>query len=383
MRIRQILINLLGNAIKFTEKGSVGVECVLIEKHFFYQKIRISVWDTGIGMDPVYIKRLFDKFSQEDITIARKYGGSGLGMAISYELLQLMGGTIFTHSEKGIGTRFDIELTLPISSQEAHEEAIIPTEINHLAQKRVLLVEDNELNRLVASNTLAHYKIEIVEATNGLEAIEALKKEGFDVILMDLQMPIMDGLTATRIIRSELQLQIPIIALTANAFKSEIDKCKAAGMNDYITKPFEEKILIKTIERALNPLSISLITPTQPVALSNTEALYNLQAITAIGNGDKAFLNKYIHLFITQSNNALQQLKNHYANGDWNEIKNVAHSIKSSMLMLQITGAMPEIMLLEAHESHALAATEIGESIERLRAALHAVIEQLSAELTA
>ncbi len=247
-RLNQILLNLISNAIKFTDRGSVTVSVIVQPEMNGTQLMNLSVKDTGIGMDPEYLDMIFRKFTQEDKSIARKYGGTGLGMSICKELTELMGGQIEIHSEKGKGTT--VMVTIPFvtgSQQDLPEESQLIADSSLLKGKRVLLVEDNEMNRLVASILLDNYEIITEEAMNGIEAINALKQKIYDLVLMDMQMPVMNGLEATEIIRRDINPHIPIIALTANAIKGEAEKCLQAGMNDYVSKPFEEEHLINTM----------------------------------------------------------------------------------------------------------------------------------------
>ncbi|MBI1343593.1 MAG: response regulator [Terrimonas sp.] len=257
-RLKQILLNLLGNSIKFTEKGSVQVNCQLAEDRPGQQLVRLEVIDTGVGIEKEYLANLFDKFSQEDRSVTRKYGGTGLGMSITKYLVELKGGTIDVESEKNVGTR--ITIVFPLEKTEvtsiANPEYISP-DINKLSNCRILVVDDVEMNRLVASAVLSEYGVVITEAENGADAIQKLRESTFDMVLMDLQMPVMDGLNATRIIRNELKLQLPVIALTASAMRRDNEKCFEAGMNDYVTKPFNEEDLITVIQKHLVDLPIA------------------------------------------------------------------------------------------------------------------------------
>lgn len=246
LRIRQILLNIMSNAVKFTENGFVNVDCKVNASTPTSQDITITVVDSGIGMDESFLKTIFNKFTQENDSIQRKHGGTGLGMAITYELVQMMKGSVKVSSEKGKGSRFDINLVLDVDMEITQSE---PESIDYgkcLAGKKVLLVEDNMMNRLVATNVLGHFQLVTTQAIHGEEAIAILESETFDIILMDLQMPVMDGLEATRVIRSR-GITTPIIALTANAFKSEIENCLAVGMNGFVTKPFDEEDLVKVL----------------------------------------------------------------------------------------------------------------------------------------
>jgi CheY-like chemotaxis protein len=248
-RIRQILINLTGNAIKFTSDGGVTIDCFEKPKSDNSRELYLTIRDTGIGMDKKYIPNLFKKFQQEDASTARKYGGTGLGMVISKQFIDLMEGNIEVTSTKGVGTDMQVCLPLPIGdpSKVEQKEAIVETK--SLANVKVLLVDDERMNRMTAKVTLKPLNMLITEADNGLKAIEILKKDTFDIILMDCNMPEMGGMDATKIIRNELKIETPIIAWTADVFKSNIDACMAIGMNDFVPKPFEVEELLQPIIR--------------------------------------------------------------------------------------------------------------------------------------
>ena len=249
LRIEQILYNIAGNSLKFTKEGTVSIRCEMMQDFPNSQDIRISISDTGIGMGSKFLKEIFNKFSQENHAITRKFGGTGLGMSISYELVRLMKGQIKIKSKKNNGTKIHIDINLK-------KGKTINSLINNsncaklnLENISILLVEDNAINRILAKRSLLNYNCNITEVSNGHQAVEVLKNHKFDVILMDIIMPEMDGIEATRYIRNELKIDTPIIAFTANAFKSEIEKFLELGMNDYVIKPFDENLLIQTIAK--------------------------------------------------------------------------------------------------------------------------------------
>lgn len=251
VRLRQILINLLGNAIKFTEKGEISLSLKVENVEPNRQKLFFEVSDTGIGMSPEFIDKVFEQFSQEESSSTRSYGGTGLGMAISKDLVEKMGGEIFVKSEKGKGTSISFNVTLPTVAEEEvkPQKAIQPAaqkSESATSNKKILLVDDNQMNRFIARETLKPLQADIDEADNGKKACEMVEKTAYDLILMDIQMPEMDGIEAIQIMR-EMGVDTPIIALTANSFKEDIEKYAAAGFTDYITKPYDEVELIKTI----------------------------------------------------------------------------------------------------------------------------------------
>ncbi|GEM54077.1 hypothetical protein B0A58_06150 [Flavobacterium branchiophilum NBRC 15030 = ATCC 35035] len=349
LRIEQVLFNLVGNSLKFTKKGSINLTCKLLENHPDKQKIEIAVADTGIGMDKKYIDSIFKKFSQEDKEVTRKFGGTGLGMSISKELVQLMKGHINIESEKEIGTIVRIVFEFPKGDVnkllEAKTEQI---EIN-LDGVSILLVEDNEMNRMVAQNSLQYFKCDVTEAVNGLQAIEMLKKKSFDIILMDIQMPELDGIEATKIIRNELHLNTPIIALSANAFKTEIEKCKNAGMTDYISKPFEEHVLYEIVSKYAAKKRVVHDTPKEvimPLQLSS-QKVYNLSAIEKMSRGNQDFVLKMIKLFIEQSKITIQKIRQAIEQDDFEEVSRLIHKIKPSIEGLGILSILDKVKLLE------------------------------------
>ena len=251
-RITQVLLNLAGNAVKFTEKGTVDVRCTLVaEPHEAgLVVVEFTIQDTGIGIEAGFLAQIFDDFSQEDSSITRQFGGTGLGLGISKKLVQLMGGELRIESQKNQGTTSRFTLRLPIGTEQdvPHKEVSELTGLPRLLRgKRILLVEDNAFNRMLATIFLTNSDLVVTEALNGQVAVELARVQAFDLILMDVQMPVMNGYQATAVLREQLGLAVPIIALTANAITGEREKCLAAGMNDYLTKPFEEASLLKKV----------------------------------------------------------------------------------------------------------------------------------------
>jgi len=257
-RIRQILLNLLGNAVKFTERGSVllavGVLSADREEDPATPVLRFSVSDTGTGIPQSEQPNLFQRFSQGDRSTTRRYGGTGLGLIISKQLVELMGGRIGFQSSPGVGSTFWCELPLPVAA-EVLAIAERPASAAQRRVARILLAEDVPMNQIVTSSILckAGHTVEVAE--DGQAAVEAVRAGDFDLILMDMQMPRMDGLQATAAIRrmEDGRRSIPIVALTANALSDQLQLCLDAGMNDHVTKPIERDTLLATVERWLGP----------------------------------------------------------------------------------------------------------------------------------
>lgn len=282
VRLRQVLLNLAGNAVKFTERGAVRIEVSRLDE----TQLKISVADSGIGITAEQLDRLFRRFTQADSSTTRRYGGTGLGLAISKTLVELMGGTIGAQSLPGAGSTFWITLPLIAGAQTQPQPAeaeppapvppapvppaSVPTLVDAVAAPaacgaaqvgaaHVLLVEDNFVNQRVAVYMLTKLGHRVDVAKHGREAIDMLGKSGYDLVLMDCQMPEMDGFEATRIIRDRsspvLDHEIPVIAMTANAFPEDRARALACGMNDFLAKPVDRPVLAGMLEKWLKPAS--------------------------------------------------------------------------------------------------------------------------------
>ena len=379
-RIRQILLNIISNSIKFTENGNISVECTVTETSGNIHHIRLIISDTGIGMDESYIRMVFNKFVQGEYRKEGRYGGTGLGLAITYELVQLMKGTISVTSKKDVGTSVEMDITLETSNNIEKDELEAPLILTNLKNKSILIVEDNDLNRLVALNSLTFHGMIVTEALNGLDAIEKLKKSSFDLILMDLQMPEMGGIEATRILREKLHLTTPVIALTANAFKTEIERCLNAGMNDYIIKPFEENSLMEAILK-----NISMTEKAEPNINLVSEGgekkdLYNLVAIEEMSRGNKEFIRKIVQIFIEQTPIAVEEIKNALHGGNLNTVRIVAHRIKPNIDNFGIGSLKQEIRTIESLAEKGIITAELEEKILLLDSVVNEVVGQLKSE---
>ena len=337
-RLRQVLINLLVNAVKFTEKGSVELRVAVDDKQLIF-----SIRDTGIGMDEKSLARLFQPFAQADETITRKYGGTGLGLLISKELIEAMGGTIETESAVGVGTCF--WLTLPLVLGKTPETAKPPTtqlaakiESNGIAQRvagKVLLVDDNRVNQQLGAAMLKRLELDFVIAENGLIALQKLAESDFALVLMDMEMPEMDGLAATREIR-RLEMQagearhLPIIAMTANALVEDKEQCFAAGMDGYISKPISLKLLESEIQRIF-PESTQTTQTTQATQATDEKydepPCFNRARVIEMLD-DEALFKELAELFINSSRTYRQDLEAAVDAQDCPLIERHAHTLK-------------------------------------------------------
>jgi len=247
VRLNQIILNLVSNAVKFTSKGKITLSVRLVET--FEQKVTIEfvVTDTGIGLAENMISTIFESFQQATSSTARQYGGTGLGLAIVKQLVERQGGTINVKSKINEGSTFSFVLSFQKSNGKIKSESLIPKINPGIKKIKILAVEDIALNQMLLKIILDDFGFQRDFAENGKEAIEKLQANSYDIILMDIQMPVMDGLEATEYIRNKMNSKIPIIALTADVTMEDLEKCKAIGMNDHVSKPIDEKILYNKI----------------------------------------------------------------------------------------------------------------------------------------
>ncbi len=349
-RIRQIMINVISNAVKFTEKGFVKITCENGKANETNDELVISVMDTGIGMDESFLKTIFDKFSQENTSVQRRFGGTGLGMSITKQLVDMMHGSIDVKSEKGKGTEFVIRLWLERSNEGIGSKAFpLPEDIS-LAGKRILVVEDNEMNRLVANSLLVRNKMVASFAENGRIGVEKALAEKFDLILMDMQMPVMDGVEATQEIRLK-GITTPIVALTANALKAEIDKALQAGMDDFVSKPFEEAVLLQKMKNALQKTLQNIKSkPTQKkeIAFTESSTIIDETYLDSISGDNDEFKKQIFQLFQKQSSDFVEQADTLLKAQLWKELASLAHQFKPQGSYLGASGLTTLISVVEA-----------------------------------
>ena len=410
-RINQVFMNMLSNAIKFTEHGSISLKASLVEEAGEWQKILITITDTGIGIKEEYIDHLFDKFTQEDETVVRKFGGTGLGMSITRQLMELMGGSIKVESKKNVGTTILLNFNFKIGiSRVIEKKKTIKNDTGNISNKKILLVEDNNLNRLLAHTILTEYGAIVTEAVNGAEAVELVRNGSFDIVLMDIQMPVMDGIQATKIIRKDINTTTPIIALTANAIKGKLEEYLQAGMNDFIYKPYDEIKLVNPISKWINKTPATSMPVTEdksPVAISDikeilvpsviehfatsaaiseaatdvrTGPLYDLTALKNIGRNDMGFIAKMVQLFIDETPPATHKIKEAYEAGDFVTVKYLAHRIKPSITNMGINTIKHEILQIELQAEKATKTAELENNINKVYNVIDAVVARLKKE---
>ncbi len=375
-RLRQILMNLVGNGIKFTEKGEVVVHAKIKEETDTSVTIYFSVTDTGIGISQEKKYNLFQSFTQIDASTTRRYGGTGLGLAISKRIADMMGGQIGVESRKGKGSTFwftavfrkqSAALDIPHTPVKKPVKPVVPP--RNLAEDkkqkiRILLTEDNFVNQKVALKIIEKDGHHVDVANNGREAIKALEADHYDLVLMDILMPEMDGFEATAEIRNPMSAvrnhDIPIIAMTAYAMKGDRKKCLEAGMNDYISKPVRPQELLSKIDiwtgkgkEDYSPTSDQAQDQEQPPAQKNSSCKTDKRSPVDIEKaieqvmGDKDFLKELLQLFVKNLPEQIEALKTALAGGDAQELSRIAHTLKGSSANLRVNGINDVALRLE------------------------------------
>ncbi|MCC6369866.1 MAG: PAS domain S-box protein [Bacteroidia bacterium] len=336
LRINQILLNIIGNAIKFTERGEVTVSINVLKNNTHDCLIYFSVKDTGIGIDAEHLESIFERFTQASNETTRRFGGTGLGLSISRNLIQMQGGVLKVSSKPGAGSEFTFELLFEKQQTVNEPKHTADNGLNQpLRVVKVLLMEDNDLNQKLARKVVTGFGFSIDIAGNGQKGVEMLANGNYDVILMDLQMPVMDGYQATKHIREVLKSNIPIIAMTAHSLIGEKEKCLEMGMNEYLSKPFKAPDLLYKINQ-LTPSVEGLAVDEALIAkrvISYEEESPNLQRIQELSGGDTAFESELIQLFLQNAPKDINSINAAISEQNWSEMKQHCHKLKSSVMV--------------------------------------------------
>ncbi len=359
LRLKQILINLLSNAVKFTDYGFVKLKVKLLEKIEDDYVISFTVEDTGIGIPADKLDSVFSSFTQLNQELNRKAEGTGLGLTITRQFVELQGGTISVRSKIGSGSSFNVIFKYKkggaVADKPMESGPNSGFNVTDIGQKRILIVEDKKLNQLVANEMLHQWwkNIETDIAENGRIAVEMLQQRSFDIVLMDVQMPEMDGLEATRFIRKRFippASDVPILAMTAFATTGEADKCIEAGMNDYISKPFEPQHLHDKI-LALLYYKDSVKPGAITTARNNEEAqsleVLDLTYLDRITGGNEKLRKQIVQLLLTETPDELQKLEAFTKEANWTRVRGVAHKMKSSATYLGLSQTLSRLKQIE------------------------------------
>jgi PAS domain S-box-containing protein len=337
-RLEQILLNLVSNAVKFTSQGHVGLDIHINDRTASTINLCFGVSDTGIGISADKLRNIFDNFTQAENDISRKFGGTGLGLAITKNLVELQKGTINVNSVLGEGTSFEVVIPYQMESDDTinnNEEIELTKPPHHCFKgKKVLIVEDNEINQQVMFHHLKNMGIVPAIANNGREAIGKLEEgESFELVIMDLQMPEMNGFQTATYIRRKLQNAVPIIAMTASVLRNERRECLELGMNEYLSKPFVPGELLVALQQFL------LNDPEKTPASIDSQKIfhkgYDLKMLSQ--TGDEKLIAGILELFLQQTPEALKRLKEEVMHENWDSVKQQAHKLKGSSGLLHIS----------------------------------------------
>jgi len=385
VRLNQILINLISNALKFTQQGSITVS-VTLDKIFhkeYYLKFEIR--DTGIGIPKSKLKTIFESFSQADASVTRKYGGTGLGLTIVRQLAQLQHGSIKVSSEEGKGSVFTVVIPYKqgITDEQATSSKVGLSKSLQLQNASILLVEDNDINRLYAGSIMKMWGCPFDTAENGEVAIEKLKNAHFDLILMDIQMPVMDGFEATQVIRQmpNEKSNIPIVALTANATQKDINKCLSLGMNDCLTKPFTQQDLLKILDKFLGE-KFHVVESVDRHPASHKIDRIDFSYLEKVSGNNKDFIREIVDAFIKSIPNSIQELEQNVEIENWAELARVAHKIKPSITLLGVHNLKDKIVKLEEEAKLNKNPWQISMLSKEVSTELKATLESLKVQIS-
>ena len=388
VRLNQILINLISNAVKFTHSGQIRVLCSAEEKHKTGCTVKIQVVDTGVGVPSDKLDTIFESFSQADASVTRKYGGSGLGLTIVKQLVELQDGTIEVESEEHKGSNFIVRIPYTFGKSERLKRNTLQKTNETLAAKgggglRVLLVEDNDINRLYAKSILQQWNCAVDIAENGLVAIEKIKSKFYDVVLMDVQMPVMDGYEATRAIRlmDSHMRHAPIIALTANATKTDIEKCLSSGMNDYLPKPFTPNDLYRKIFRDLRVKTKKNGTSNKDI--SEQKSGFDLAYLRSVSDNNHEFLQEMIQTFVQTMPSLLNEMNHALSEKNWKKLSRLAHQIKPSFGLLGMDALRKTVFYIEENAEQKTNLADVARTTTEFIQDCRAVIKALNKEITA
>ncbi|MBF0103569.1 MAG: response regulator [Desulfobacterales bacterium] len=344
LRLNQVLTNIANNAVKFTESGHIHIKVELVNIEECHCMLKFSITDTGIGMTKEQISKLFFAFSQGDTSVTRKFGGTGLGLTISKKLVEMMGGEIMVESEQGKGSTFSFTAGFAFSKEEPSSMRPKPSVEDQLDIRiegaKVLLVEDNELNQQVAKEILESAGMIVEIASNGREGVDAVFKNVYDIVLMDIQMPVMGGYEATQLIRKEARFaDLPIIAMTAHALHGYREHCIDIGMNDYVSKPIDPAVLFSVIMRWIKPGLRSFCPEIKvqreqnkiqndavelPDALPGIDIQAGLQRI----NRNKQLYKQLLFEFATTYANLAEEIRTQINQNNFTSAHQIAHTVK-------------------------------------------------------
>jgi len=384
-RLSQVLNNLISNAMKFTEEGAVTITTRLVEKNENEVHIAFAIKDTGIGISEEQLGLILEPFMQAHVAISRTHGGTGLGLSICRELISMMGGELKVESAAGQGSCFSFEIPFAISSFKLNQSVSQELNYQSLGNRKILVAEDVELNQYLVKHIMESWGFTVNIVNNGREAVEMVQKNNYDLVLMDIQMPEMDGMEATRQIRQLKNAQkasVPIIALTANALKGDSEKYIAAGMNDFLPKPFNEQKLFLIISNNLKSGTMSSIamSDSKTQVVKNQDKLYDLTMVQTISGGDESFVKRMVQLFIDTMPPSLKEIQTETAQQNWPQVSKLAHKMKATIDSMGITCLKEDIRTIEANGKKAENLDKIPALVQQVIKVVEICVDQLKAD---
>jgi CheY-like chemotaxis protein/HPt (histidine-containing phosphotransfer) domain-containing protein len=387
VRLHKALHHLVSNAVRYTQEGKIELHAKLIESKHGTNKILFVVEDTGIGISPENQKTMFNGFQRGDEEITFTHTGAGPGLAISKQLVEIMGGNLFMESTKNIGSSFFFTLEIPTKSVSANETITTADEPKSapFSGYRFLLVEDNKFNQLITKSVLEIWGGSVIITENGQQAVDILSTEKFDLILMDIQMPVMDGLTASHIIRNTLNLSTPILAITANVVKGIEERCEKAGMQGYLPKPIDknklrEKIITmiqadqgqKKAPRAIIPEIEASAPVMDEMIIADTSRLLKM-----VGN-DKSMLNRMIFKFLEVTPSYMKELSDADLHHNSDAINRMSHKMKSSIDLVSVNTMRDLIKQINDEAKISGDAENLHEMIKKFSGYFELLVRQLN-----
>lgn len=388
VRLRQILLNLVGNAVKFTEIGSVNVYVSAVPQGATQTALQVTVQDTGTGIPEEKLKSIFNEFEQADTSITRKYGGTGLGLTITRKLIELQNGSIEITSKDGKGTKVNFIIPYTVGSEK---DLVVPKpkRLDHsrLKGKKILVADDEMYNRMLIETILKKWETNVTMAGNGEEAVKAASNTVFDAILMDVRMPVMNGIEATKKILADpdpKKSTVPVIALTATTQQKDIDDCIDAGMLHVLSKPFGQDELFNLLVEVLeNPGQYRNKTTEKEAEKAPVEKAgkYDLEELRNISNGDEEFVNEMINIFINTTREGLKEMEAHLAAQDWMPLADAAHKIIPPCRHLKANSLLTILKTIELNIREKNKTDNLDTLIAQAREEAYTIIEMLEDEL--
>lgn len=342
VRLHQIILNLVSNAVKFTSTGKITVKVKMVTEDTEKVGIKFSISDTGIGVSKDKIKNIFDNFQQATSDTSRLYGGTGLGLSIVKQLVEKQGGKIEVDSELDVGSLFSFQLVFRKTKEQETNRHLSKEQEEEIVGIKVLVVEDMELNQLLMKTLMDDFKFECDIVSNGKLAVQCLSEKSYDIILMDLQMPEMNGFEATKHIRNILKRTVPIMALTADITTVDLEKCKAVGMNDYIAKPIDEKLLYAKIIDLVKRTELSdEILKTEELIVQ--ARCINLSYLLERTKANPQLMSEMIKLYLEQTPPLIEAMKLGFQTNDWKLLKAAVHKMIPSFAIMGMDNNFEEM----------------------------------------